>query len=668
MKRITFLAPRDVAEDLPGFLQKLALVHLEDFTTRLPADELARGRESSAAAESHLKQIELVESVFAQFAPAKKGFLAGLVNAPLLVEAEEVHRTVREFDIEPFYRECRHAFETHREFQRRIEHAEAEMATLEFFRRLPFRVADARALRRTAVWVGSFNEIKWDAFGADEWAREHLAVEELFRRRRTVYAAIVAVDAERAEAAAVLKRHDFAQRPLPELDGPEVERLDELRAQVEDLRVRSDELVRRIVALAEQRRRVALLRVHWEGELARVEAANGSGATARIVIFTGYVRAKDAPRLGAALEKKFPRVSLLLEDPTPEDHVPVSLELGPVVRPMRMLVGMFGMPDYFSFDPTPFLSISFLVFFGSCFGDVFYGLMLCGVAGFLAWKARRYGGGLLDLCMILLYGGISTMIVGMLTGTWAGDLWKPEYLGEGNLLLRIKNATAIVDPLDKAVLVLLISLLLGVMNQLYGVTLKGYGLLRRGDVAGALFDAGLWLIALPAFLVVVSKLFVPTPAWLFQGGVVVLLAAAVGLVLTQGRKEPSLAGKAITGLVSLYGILGGYGCVTFVGDTLSYARLLALGLTTAIIGMSVNVMADLVRDVPVAGGVLFVVVLVVGHTLNFAVCILGAFVHSARLIFLEFFGRFYDAQGVRFRPLSLSTDRALVVDSRAPGG
>ena len=129
---------------------------------------------------------------------------------------------------------------------------------------------------------------------------------------------------------------------------------------------------------------------------------------------------------------------------------------------------------------------------------------------------------------------------------------------------------------------------------------------------------------------------------------IVFVLACVGLVLTQGRHETTLVAKAITGLVSLYGILGSYGCVTFIGDMLSYARLLALGLTTAIIGMSINIMANLVRGTPWVGGVLFVLVLVLGHAFNFAVCILGAFVHSARLIFLEFFSRFYSADGVAF--------------------
>jgi V/A-type H+-transporting ATPase subunit I len=124
-----------------------------------------------------------------------------------------------------------------------------------------------------------------------------------------------------------------------------------------------------------------------------------------------------------------------------------------------------------------------------------------------------------------------------------------------------------------------------------------------------------------------------------------------------------LAGKAITGLVSLYGIMGSYGCLSFLGDTLSYSRLLALGLTTTIIGMSFNIMAGLLKQVPVVGIGLFVALLVLGHMFNFAVSIIGSFVHPARLIFLEFFSRFYESGGTKFTPLSADNERVLVSES-----
>jgi V/A-type H+-transporting ATPase subunit I len=371
------------------------------------------------------------------------------------------------------------------------------------------------------------------------------------------------------------------------------------------------------------------------------------------------VRAADISRLEAALEREAPGATAIYSDPTPQEKVPVSLSTPKLVKPVRFLIDMFGLPDYFSFDPTPYLALSFLTFFGMCFGDVVYGIMLCAIAGYLAMKARKYEG-LHNFCMLFFYCGISTIIFGVLTGSWASDLWKPEYLGEGNPLLWLKERTALIDPLDKAVLLLVICVGIGVVNQLYGIALRGYGLLRRGDVAGALFDAGLWLIMLPGFVIVAAALFTAEPKWLFRLGLGMMAAAGIGLVLTQGRQEKGFLAKFLTGLVSLYGIMGSYGCVSFIGDTLSYTRLLALGLTTSIVGMSFNIIAKLVREIPAVGLILFIAVVIFGHLFNFAVSLLGSFVHPARLIFLEFFGRFYEAGGQRFKPLSLDTHEVVV--------
>jgi V/A-type H+-transporting ATPase subunit I len=119
-------------------------------------------------------------------------------------------------------------------------------------------------------------------------------------------------------------------------------------------------------------------------------------------------------------------------------------------------------------------------------------------------------------------------------------------------------------------------------------------------------------------------------------------------------------GRFGTGIVSLYGIVGTYGITAFIGDTMSYCRLLALGLTTSIVALSFNMMAGLLKDIPVVGLFLFIVALVVGHVFNFTISLLGAFVHSMRLIFVEFFGRFYDGGAKRFAPLGFDSPKAIL--------
>lgn len=668
MQRVTFLAPRHQGEELVGLLQKLRLVHLEDGAARLgEAESFQRAEPSTQFAEPKLREPEFVEGVFDEFAPVRRGFIEGMVSLPMRVSETELRQVARDFDIRPLFEECQRISQSHKELERERTHAQDELAALSLFARLPFDVRDAAALKRVRVWIGSFGERKWGEFRAHPWAAERLAVQELVQDKRTVYVCVMALRSDTEEAAALLKEHEFDERPVPDLDVPAAQRTSDLRRKIEELRARSEAHGARVTELSAKRRQVAILRAYWEAELARLRAIGKGLSSQRIAVFTGYVRARDAQRLRQALARQMPGVSVLAEEPTPQDRVPVSLRLGPLLRAMSFLVNMFGLPDYFSFDPTPYLTVSFLVFFGFCFGDVVYGAMLCAVAGYLAWKARQYAGHR-DLCVLFLYGGVTTIIFGALTGSWAADLWEPKYLGENNLLLQLKDRLLLVDPLKRPVLMLLVALGIGIANQMYGIVLRGYGSLRRGDWAAAAFDAGLWLVMIPGFLISAGRLFFPAmPGWLFRTGTVLAAAGGLGLVLTQGRREKTLPGKFITGLVSLYGILGSYGCVAFTGDMLSYARLLALGLTTSIVGMSCNIIAGLVKDLPYVGIVLFVLVVVIGHAFNFAISILGAFVHSARLIFLEFFGRFYEASGVRFSPLSLSTERILVTVSQTEG-
>ena len=215
--------------------------------------------------------------------------------------------------------------------------------------------------------------------------------------------------------------------------------------------------------------------------------------------------------------------------------------------------------------------------------------------------------------------------------------------------------------MKEPVTMLLTALGIGVCNQLYGVVLKMHGAARSGDWQTVAFDGLLWLITLPGVVLLILNFLGALGDSAAFVGKVLFLTGALGLVLTQGRSEKGVFLKGVNGLVSIYGILGSYGVAAFVGDTLSYCRLLALGLTTSIVALCVNMIGGLVRDVPYIGMVLFIAVLVAGHGFNFAISLLGAFVHSMRLIFVELFGRFYSGGSREFRPLGFDSDTCKLV-------
>jgi V/A-type H+-transporting ATPase subunit I len=315
---------------------------------------------------------------------------------------------------------------------------------------------------------------------------------------------------------------------------------------------------------------------------------------------------------------------------------------------------MFGLPSYRGIDPTTFLTLTFLIFFGICYGDLLYGIMLVGVA---AWLKKKFRGqrGLTEFFRLFTYAGVSTMIFGVLMGSWAADLTK--YFGEGNPVDVIRTKLTLLDPLAKPVVALGIAVGIGIVNQFYGIFMRFLRDFRRGDVASSVYDGIFWLTYLGSLLTLSIGLVAsaPKPLLLVSGGI--FLFSAIGLVLTQGREEKSWPARIFTGIISLYGIMGTYGTTAFLGDVISYSRLMALGLTTSVVGMSFNIIGGMVKDVPYVGWVFFFLVVVFGHIFNFTMSIMSAFVHSARLILLEWFGRFYEGGGVPFRPFGFQSVR-----------
>jgi V/A-type H+-transporting ATPase subunit I len=327
---------------------------------------------------------------------------------------------------------------------------------------------------------------------------------------------------------------------------------------------------------------------------------------------------------------------------------------------------MFGLPTYSSFDPTAYLAISFLLFFGLCLGDVLYGAIEIGICLYFIRKYRQ-SSGVRNFMMVFVYGGAAAMVAGALTGSWGGDLISATYLGAGNPITRFVSALTVINPLEAAFQFLVIVWIIGAVNQLYGVCLAIYKAARRRDYASIIYDCVGWLLFLPA---ISALLFIGTK-WggAFRAGYLVALAVGLVLLLLGGARQGKGGAKVVTALVNLYGIQSSYGVGSFVGDVLSYSRLLALALTTAILASAFNMIAALIK-IPAAGFVVNLLVRVVlggavllfGHMLNYFMGAMGAFIHSARLILLEFFGRFYEGGAPRFHRFGFWSEIVKVVD------
>jgi V/A-type H+-transporting ATPase subunit I len=599
--------------------------------------------------------------VLARFSKTSRDFFQNFIATPVEVTSEEVRAALKGLDEAALHHEARDLDRCYAALSGSLERAREARKALSPMAGLEFAVPGEDAGKWTRGWAGQIGVDPLHRLLMGEKLPESCVISEEGRigRTRVVQAAALEEDAEGVLAA--LREHGFEPLEPEKKTLPFSEYYARRHAEVKRVAAELAGVDERLRAFAAaNRRRVEVALGYWEERLNIAGAAAMLARSRRLTMFKGYVRERELAAFQDRVAKELPEAVVLVREPEPaKEEVPVSLRNPKFFRPASFLVSMFGLPKYTTFDPTPVIFFSFLLFFGCCFGDVLYGIFLVAFGVALSRKYRGYPG-LRDFFMLLAYAGVPTIIVGALTGAWAGDLL--QMLSEGNPIRRLSEMLTVADPVSKVLTLLVLVLFIGIANQMLALVMLMVKNIKAGDWVAAIFDSAFWLLLLPGFTILVAGTFVKLAPALQQIGWGMCIAGAVGLVLTQGRAEKSLIGKIGIGIVSLYGIVGTYGITSYIGDTLSYSRLLALGLTTGIVALSFNMIAKMSGDIPYVGPVFLVLVLLLGHALNFVVSILGGFVHSARLTFVEFFGRFYDGGATPFRPLGGWHGRIRVTD------
>ena len=325
-----------------------------------------------------------------------------------------------------------------------------------------------------------------------------------------------------------------------------------------------------------------------------------------------------------------------VEDPAPEEYpeVPVQLKNNWFTRPLNMVTEMYSLPAYGSLDPNPLMAPFFIFFYGFMMADMGYGLLMILASLFVMKKVKPNGPTMRYMFPLLGLGGVSTFIMDALTGGFFGDLL-PQMAMLINPNTTFTALPALFSPLDDALPVLIGSLVIGLVQIFTGMAVSMYRKIKAGDVMDALCNEGAWYLVFILFGVgfVIGQLKLA------------LVAIVVLLVLTQGYGKKGIVGKLMGIGGSLYNNITGY-----FSDILSYSRLMALMLAGAVIAQVFNTLGALTGNV-----VTFFIISMVGNALNFALNLLGCYVHDMRLQCLEYFGRFYEDGGKAFQPMAYDT-------------
>lgn len=376
----------------------------------------------------------------------------------------------------------------------------------------------------------------------------------------------------------------------------------------------------------------------------KYEALGRLSFSQKTVVLEGFLPARDAQRLLQTLHKKY-MISVSLRDPLEDEEVPGEFENNILVSPVEDIVQSYSPPTVRDIDPNPVMSVFYYLFFGMMLSDAGYGLLLILGTMFVLIRLKPEGSTRMNM-LKFMYCGISSVIWGLLLGSFFGNA--VNAIGVAFFGADVSLDALWFNPVDKPMEMLILSLILGFVHLMAGLVLKFVNMWKHGDRFGAVFDVGSWWVIFAGVGMVIINIAISTGLPFDKIGPWVAIVGAGALVLTQGRNSPSVPGKIIGGIASLYGVTG------YFSDILSYSRLMALGLVTGIIGVVFNTIGTVLGTGPVRV-LFFVPIFLFGHAINLGISALGAYVHTNRLQYVEFFSKFYEGGGKAFTPFSVQT-------------
>ena len=499
------------------------------------------------------------------------------------------------------------------------------------------------------VWLGTLPPKTLISAVDAALADLHAGVEEISRDRDALHVSVLTMKQDADATARAMATLGFVKTTFKGLlsEGSAAENLGLITHRMSQLETELAACEDRLRTMSDCMEDLKILSDMEETTLVAAAQKQKLAATDQCVVLEAWVPAERDVRVAAALDKL--PCAYEMEDPIPGEEPPVLLKNNGYASNFEWVVGMYSYPKYGTFDPTFIMSIFYFVIFGLMFADVGYGILLV-LAGFLAPKILRMKPSMKRMLNMFGYCGISCTLLGAVFGGWFGDLPYAVMTGFmgyesveaakeaapifNGLVVTLGGSPVSFNPLENPMTFLIISLAMGAVHLIAGMAVKFVLLCKEGNVFAAIFDIGSYWVLFAG----IGLLFVhPLTGWIVLG------TGALMIVATGGRKQKNPIMKVLMGLKGLYDL------ISYASDLLSYCRILALGLAAGVIAQVMNLLATM-GGPTVAGYILFVPILLVGHLLNIGINLLGAFVHTSRLQYLEFFNKFYEDGGIAFAP------------------
>lgn len=618
MKKLTLIALKKDRSQILKALQRIGAVHV----TESKADESCPSLESGLPAEieQKLAEVRATLAFLGKYDKSKKSML----SAKPAITLEQFHGILNEPEkTQQIIREAKAIDEQLVSLRSQKARIINRISALKPYLKFDAPLELVQNTKTTRAFLGLINSNaenilediinRYDGLVYIEKLDAHMEYLSIFAVAHTSIAAEVAAD---------LKTAYFSEFSTGDYTGTPAEAIQALENEILHIEKVMKETEKGTEALVKELGTLKTLEDYYATELERARAEDLLSGTAKTFSLEGWVIAGNEKKIEDTVLKYTDLYYLDFRDPFEDEKYPVALLNNRLFRPYEAVIEMYSLPDSRGIDPTVLIAPFYFIFYGMMVSDAGYGIVLT-IFALLMLRIKKPDGMFRKILGIISMTGISTLIWGSLYGGWFGFSLPPLWF----------------NPMDNPMMMLILCIGLGLFHVLTGLVIGAVVLFKRGQWVDALCDKIIWLIFIVGLVLLVAG---GTPGVI---GRYMAIAGVAGIVLTNGRGKKGVLKKFMGGLSALYGSTG------YLSDVLSYSRLFGMGLATGVIALVFNTIAGMMIG-QWYGYIFAAVIFLVGHVFNIGINALGAYVHSCRLMYIEYFSKFYEDGGKAYKPLA----------------